>query len=61
MMPLGILVAFDDFLLGHLGKRVSVAHALHILDGLAGGLMDLAEADRLLGRNSGDEPDRDQD
>src|SRR5688500_7679458 len=51
-MPFRMLVVFDDLLVGHLGERVSVANPLHVFDGLAGRFVDLAEADRLLGRYS---------
>jgi hypothetical protein len=58
-MPFGVLISFDDFLVGYLGEGVSLAHPLHILDGRAGRLMGLAEGDGLLRRNCRDEPDRD--
>src|SRR5688572_12723199 len=56
-----MLIAFDDLLVRHLGESVSIPNAFDIPNGLARGLMDLPEADRLLCRNSGDEPNRDQD
>jgi hypothetical protein len=60
-MPLGVLVALDDFLFGNLGEGVTVSYPLHILDGLSGWLMNLPKADRLLCRNSGNESNGDQD
>jgi hypothetical protein len=56
-----VLVALDDFFLGNLGEGVTVSYALHILDGLPGGLMNLPKTDRLLCRNSGNESNGDQD
>ena len=60
-MPFGVLVALDDFFLRNLGEGVAVSHALHIPDGFPGGLVNLPKANRVLRRNSGDKPDRDQD
>ena len=48
VMPLGVLVALDDFFLRDLGEGVTVSHALHILDGLPGGLVNLPKANRSL-------------
>jgi hypothetical protein len=43
-MPLGVIVAFDDFFLRNLGEGLTVSNALRILDGLPGGLVDLSES-----------------
>jgi len=50
VMPLGVFVALDDFLVGHLDKLISVSDAFHITDWLAARLMDHAECDCLLRR-----------
>ena len=61
MMPLGVLIALDDLFVRHLGEAVAIAHALHILNRRTRRLVDLPEANCLLGRNGWDEPNRDQD
>ena len=61
MMPLGVFVAFDDFLLRNLHKLVSLAHAFDVTDRLAARLMDHAERHRFLVGDSGGELDGNED
>src|SRR5262245_50713853 len=56
-MPLGMLVALDDFLIRHLFKAVLGLDALEIFDRLAAGLMDHAESNGALGRSGRKHPD----
>jgi hypothetical protein len=60
-MSLCVLVAFDDLLLRHLGKLIAIAHTFHIADGLTAQLVDHAEGNRVLIRESGRELHRDED
>jgi hypothetical protein len=61
MVPLGVLIAFDYFLLEHLDKLITVMHAFDVTDGLAAQLMDHAERYRFLVGDSGGELDGNED
>jgi hypothetical protein len=61
MMPLGVFVAFDDFLLGNFPKLLSIAHASDVTNGLAARLVDHVERHRFLVGDSGGELDGNDD
>ena len=48
VLPLGVFVAFDDYLLGNFHKLITVINALHVPDGFAARLVDHAERHRFL-------------
>jgi hypothetical protein len=54
-------ISFDDLLLRHLGKFVAIAHTLDVANGLTARLMDHAEGNRFLVRDSGAELDGNED
>jgi hypothetical protein len=56
-----MFIAFDDFLLGHFDKLITVMHAFDVTDGLAARLMDHAERYRFLIGDSGGELDGNED
>ena len=50
VLPFGVLVAFDDFLVWHLGEGVTIVDALHVPNGR---VMYLPEGNRLFCRDGG--------
>jgi hypothetical protein len=57
VMPLGVLVAFDDFLLGNFRKLISIAYPFDVANGLPTRFMNHAERHRFLVGDSGGELD----
>src|SRR6476619_1099401 len=57
MMPLGVLIALDDFFFGHLFEAVLSLDAFKVVDGLAARLMDHTKCNGALGRGGRKHPD----
>src|SRR5262245_47664709 len=60
-MALGVLIALDDFPIGHFHKFITVPNAFDIADRFPTRLMDHAERHRLLGGDGGAQLHGDED